>query len=319
MAATRNLPTDDPHLFRVVDRSGNWTHYFHDELNEYLPAVNHINTIGFPKGAGLIEWFKRMTPEEIENRVTSAQEQGANVHSAIRYLTAGQSIKIDQAFTNDRGDTALLSANEWDCIVSWIEWAKLCKPMVARYETALWNKKYKYAGTADFIGSIELPVGMKLYIDDKLTVNKVARRIYLNPLDYKTGGAYDEHKIQTSAYTACNPMKSKAEWYTGTLRLGTRHQNGGWELRLWSADKTKYHFTVFLTALFNFKFLTGGKSFEPDNSQIPTVLEIKVPLIKGRKAKNVGTPNKGLSNGQRQAGKSVKDQEGRATLRENIN
>ncbi len=48
----KNAGTDDEHLFRVVDRAGDWTHYFQNEINQYMPAVNHILQIGFPKGMG---------------------------------------------------------------------------------------------------------------------------------------------------------------------------------------------------------------------------------------------------------------------------
>src|ERR1041385_7982258 len=101
MDSMKNLPTDDEHLFRVVDRKGDWTYYYHDQLKKYLVAVNHVLQIGFPKGQGLIQYFKRMTEEEAERALNTAAERGANVHSAIRMLTAGQKLQLDTQIKND--------------------------------------------------------------------------------------------------------------------------------------------------------------------------------------------------------------------------
>lgn len=278
------VPTDDPHLFRVVDREGNWTHYFQDEIKQYLPASNHIINLGFPKGEGLIQWLKKTSLEEAEKRLNSAAEQGANVHSVIRALILGVRVEFLQPFHSDRGEIITLTDDEWNCVMTWVEWAKVFKPRVLVHEASMWNRKYLYAGTPDWIGMIDLPEGCNLYIDDRLVTIKEAKRISVGPLDWKTGGTYDDHKLQTASYAGFLTTKPKGEFYTGVVRLGTKH-NAGYEMRLWSREKTKEHFRQFLDARSQFYFVTGRKEWQPEIKKIPLSLEIKIPRITTRKRK----------------------------------
>ena len=280
-----NQATDDEHLFRVVDREGDWTYYFHDELNRYLPAVNHILQLGFPKGQGLIQWLKKMDEAQAEKILNSAAERGARVHSALRMLISGETLNIGTPQADEQGNHSLLTYDEWDCITAWVEWAKVFKPKVLKHETAVFNKKIGYAGTTDFIGSIEIPAGIKLYIDDKLTTNPEAKRVSVL-LDWKTGGTYDDHKLQIAAYAGCLKTRPTGEFFTGIVRLGTKHQNGGFEIKLWSREKTKFHFSRFQDAKKQFDFVTGGKEWQPDIVKIPLTLKIEVPQLTVRKGKN---------------------------------
>lgn len=290
----RNEKTDDKHLFRVVDRENSWTHYYHDQLDKYFPSVNHILGIGFPKGANLLQWLKNKTAEESDKILKQAGERGSKVHEAIRQLTIGKSVQYGlDHFKNDDGTYSPLTANEWDYLLSWVAWAEAFKPQVLKHETAVFNKKFGYAGTVDFLGTIQIPPYIKLYVDGKSVSPNPGSYSVL--LDWKTSGAvYDEYRLQTAAYAACMTKKPKQEFYTGVVRLGTKHKNGGFEIHLWSRKKTIEHFKQFLTSKATYHFINGN-DWTPDIEEIPMLLSVSVPQIKPN-GKGTGrggqTPNK---------------------------
>lgn len=274
----RNEATDDPHLFRVVDRENSWTHYYHDQLDKYLPSVNHILGIGFPKGAGLIQWLKNKTAEEADKILETAGERGSRVHDAIRELIKGQTMSIAAYLQNEDGSSTQLTIPEWDFLLSWQAWVESFKPQLLKHETAVFNKKYGYAGTVDFIGSIEILVGKKIYIDGKLQEISTPKRISCL-LDWKTSGAvYNEYKLQVAAYAACMKLKPKQEFYTGIVRLGTKHKNGGFEMHLYSRNKTIENFKQFLRTKDTYHFI-NGTGWTPDIEQVPLVIKVDVPQI----------------------------------------
>lgn len=277
-----NEPTDDPTLFRVVDQAGDWTHYFQNTINQYLPAVNHILRIGFPKGQGLIEWLKRTTPEEAEKILKTAGERGSKVHAAIRDLIIGITIDIDSQYKNDNYELERLKADEWSCLLAFAAWAEKFQPAVRQCEVAVWNKNHFYAGTVDFVGTIKLTAGDKVYIDDKLVTVKEDKKIKVL-LDWKTSKAvHDDYRLQVAAYATC--LKQPVE-YTGVVRVGTSHKNGGFEIKLWSKDRTDFHFERFIAAKANYEWLEN--SWTPTIVDIPTRLSVNIPVIKTKKVKKL--------------------------------
>lgn len=285
MDSFQNEATDDEHLFRVVNREGDWTHYYQDEIKRYMPAVNHVLAIGFPKGQGLIQWLKRMDEKEAERVLETAGERGAKIHAAIRMLIMGKTLTMNDLLPDDENVPAQLSFDEWDAVLSWVKWAELFKPKVLTYESAVWNRKHLYAGTTDFTGTIELPAGTKLYLNDKLVTIKETKTISAL-LDWKSGGTYDDHKLQIAAYAGCLKTKPKGEFYTGIVRIGTKH-TAGFEIKLWDRERTKFHFARFLEARNQYGFITGKEGWEPDIIKIPITLSASVPQIGEKKGKNV--------------------------------
>jgi hypothetical protein len=286
----KNEATDDPKLFRVVDRKGDWNTYWHEQYG-YMPAVNRIISVGFPKGDGLIEFFKRMTPEEIEHRLNSAGERGSRVHSAIRALIFGSTIGYKDEFENEDGKLAPLTSEEWNFIVTWATWAIKFKPRVLRHETALFHPKFRFAGTADFIGTLLLPAGEKVCVDGKYTTLKEDKLISVL-LDWKTSaGIYDDYLLQTSAYAACLKSSPKLPFFTGVVRIGTRHKEG-FEMKLFSRSKTKEHFQQFLNSKKTYEWLVG-KDWQPFIEQIPVSVSVEVPIIEPlKKGKTNARPRK---------------------------
>lgn len=320
----KNEPTDDKHLFRVVDRNGDWSHYYQDQEQRYLPAVNHILSLGFPKGIGLINWIKRMSEEEADRILRSAGERGSKVHEAIRQLIQGTSVMYGKdIFKNEDGSFSPLTIDEWDYLLSWVAWAEAFKPQALKHETAVWNKKEGYAGTVDFIGTLTIDGSTKLFIDGRniqaVGLGEKPKTISVL-LDWKTSSAiHNDYKLQTAAYAACMKQKPTQQFYTGVVRLGTKHQNGGFEMHLWSRTQTLEHYKLFLQAKNTFKFLQGNKTWQPEIEEIPLQLQVSIPIIKPKeKGKpNAGKPNQSLPLPQGQKRQPVKNQ-GRARVRKSV-
>lgn len=269
----QNVPTDDPHLFRVVDRNGDWQYYFQDELKRYLPSVNFVIANGFPKGQRFHEWLKNKSAAEADEILRSAGNRGSKVHAAIRDLIAGQEVKLTNRYENDRGNQELLTPEEWDILLSWFAWTQYFSPELIVQETAIATSKY--AGTLDFLGTILLRAGQKYWIDDKQVTIKEDRQVRVL-LDWKTSsGIWNEYRLQVSAYAMALDAKVWPE-FTGIVRLGTAHKNGGYEMKLWGFDQTLYHYSLFLDAYRIYKL--DNPTWEPDIVHQPTLIKVKIPL-----------------------------------------
>jgi hypothetical protein len=273
--------TSDPHLFRVVDRDGDWLYYYHDVFKQYFPAVNHVISMGFPKDPGLIEWIRKTSKEESEKIFKSAGERGSKIHAAIRDLIDGVTVTPETAYENDAGKFEKLSPDEWDYTTSWVEWAKVFRPQVNEHETAVcFVSPTPFAGTKDFDGTITIPAGAKVYVDGSVTTFKEEKTISVI-LDWKSGAASNSHLLQIAAYWRCTDHQSA---YTGIVRIGTAHKNGGWEMKLYSMEQTKKHLKLFWDAYETFQFVTGyTPDFVPEIKQIPSSLTVNVPFIGEKK------------------------------------
>ena len=268
-------PTDDPELFRVVDWEGDWQYYYHAKLKEYLPAVNFILGLGFPKGTGLMEWLKKMTKEEADRALKFAGERGSKIHAAIRDLIDGQTVSLDNKYPNDEGTYATITADEWACLRAFQNFVNDFSPSKIMREHTVCHPGDKYAGTTDFFGTIKLHKGQKVSLNDMGATTLKDDLEIMVVLDWKTGGGiYDDYKLQVAAYAAClSTAANHGKLYTGIVRLGTRH-NSGYELKLWDVEKTKYHLSCFHLARGLFELVKPERS---KDEEIPTLIKVTVP------------------------------------------
>jgi len=277
-------PTDDPHLFRVIDRKGDWVVYYHDQRKKYLWAVNYILRGGFPKGDGFMNYLLGTTKEEAKKTLEAAGERGSRVHDAIRDLINGEEIAIDKPYLNElTGRWEVLTDEEWNYLRSWVAWVAEYKPEVIAHETSV--AADRYAGTIDFYGTIEVDhteekeVRIEKFAKDgkkettiKIEKVKTKKRIRVL-LDYKTsGGIWPEYKLQVAAYAYA--LRRPPE-FTGVVRLGTKHKNGGFEMKLWDHTETKLHYQTFRATMRNFDFT--HPAYEHNDETIPAKLSVKIP------------------------------------------
>lgn len=268
-------PTSDPDIFRVVDWDGDWTHYWRKSTGVYVPAVNHVIKNGFNKGIRFMSWLLKVNEEEAKRILESAGDRGSRVHMAIRDLINGVEVKLETKYPSDlaRGRFDPLTNEEWKCIRGFMNWLEDHKPETFLQEQTVWSPHWEYAGTADFIGTIEV------------TQKRVTNRIPVL-IDWKTSsGIYDDHKLQTASYWKAyldNPPVNVVKGtrllptHTAVVRVGTNHKVG-YEMKLYGPEETMDHFTKFLAVRELHEFVEPAEKSRPVIEEIPIAFKIDVP------------------------------------------
>lgn len=259
--------TNDPDIKRVLDLNGDWTHYKVVSKNRFVPAVSHVLKLGFPKGMGFYNYLLSVSKEQSEKILEESGEKGSRVHSAIGDVIGGLEITFNSLYPNDiTGRPEKLSQGEWYCLLAFKAFCEACKPeQIAVEKTVATNE---YAGTIDFVGTMLI----------KETPKAEPKRIKVL-LDWKSGGGiYDDYKLQTAAYFEA--LKDPFIEYTGVVRLGTKHKNGGldncgYEVKLWNKDETFRHYRAFESALDIFRL--NDSEFKLDETEMPASIKLSIP------------------------------------------
>lgn len=171
------------------------------EINgESVAGVTTILSLGVPADQGLIAFWKNMSADEQADILTDAQERGSNVHQAIEQLLLGNKV-ASEGFKRPREKAAL---------TAFIDWYQKVQPTDVRPEmvVAYMDDDKKYAGTVDFIGTIN---GKRVLIDFKTSAAPSKK----NSLQVQ---AYKEAVEQSldEKIDACYVL------YLGTKHTGTR-------------------------------------------------------------------------------------------------
>lgn len=210
----------------IVRKEINDTHYYFVN-DEFVPSVSNILDVAGPKEYGLINFFKTNSPEEIEEKSSTAKQKGTLVHDLIERLLNGLEIPL-----KDYPDAVK------KLVAIFNDWYNLYLPTDYSTETvvACMDDNFKYAGTLDLICTLD---GKKTLIDFK--TNKSA--------------IYFSNKLQVMAY------KYAYEQTTGekieqcyVLRIGSQHK-AGYEFKLIddvTVDSFKAVYKVYLD-------MNGGK------------------------------------------------------------
>lgn len=281
-------PTSDPHLFRFVDRDGNWTHYWQDELKRFLPAVNHVTKTAFNKGVGFHSWLLSRSKEEAERILATTGEEGARTHDAIRDLLAGVRVDEEKKYWNETEKRfQILTGDEWDNLVSWAAWVEQFEPRTIAAEFSVYcsEKGQEQAGTLDWLGTINYAGSRLVVLLDWKTGSKIHFEHGINNEFYAQGliETIEKRPYLIRDMLGLDPKSLPAPELTGVVRLGTQHQNGGFEMKLWS-DKDRMKFRK---ARDSVRTIYGivEKEFEPEIREIPTHLQIRIPKWEPEKVK----------------------------------
>lgn len=266
-------PTDDPNLFRVIDRNGDWIVYFNEKTKQYLWSLTHIIGGGFPMEQGLVNWLKSQSKEDAEKYMEFTGNRGSRVHEAIRDVITGITVEADRPYKSRiTGQYEPLTWDEYQALLAWQTWGNIFKPKVRRHECSVSTKQY--ACTLDFEGAITLPKGRKVYINDKLVTIPQDMEISAI-LEWKyTSMIRDGHKLQLSAQASAAKIWPQ---YTGVVRVGTTHKEG-FEMRLWDYHHTREVFyPQFRRTLATFLF--RNPPYEHDVTEYPASVSLIVPRI----------------------------------------
>jgi len=263
--------TSDPNVFRLVNRKGDWIMYYLKKEDTYLWAVTYILDSGYNKGIGFMKWLLSKSPEEARKILEDAGDKGTRVHAAVADLLNGHSVVLDKSVYSTKGSKSKLSDEEWRCLLSFVSFVEDYNPVSFSLEQNVASKKLGWAGTYDWICTLEIEYEVGV---GKKAVLKMKRIRVL--LDFKSSTAiHDSYNMQLGAYWLILKERKQAKGlHTGVLRLGTKHKRG-YELKLWSPKQTAHHGKV-MKAVNEIHIYKEGHP-NPKITEFPTEIKIKVP------------------------------------------
>ena len=213
-------------------------------IYEFVPSVTWIAGY-YPKGIAFYKWLAQKGWDEAEAIKTAAGDKGSKVHFAITDLLAGKEVAMDGKYLNKTsGKEEELTLEEYECLMSFVDWFKKTKPKVLANELVVFNEEYGYAGTIDLIAEID---GEKYIIDVKTGAN-----------------IWPEHELQISAYLHGQPEKHKL----ALLQLGYKRNKNGWKF-----TEIEDKFDLFLSARKIWQNECGED--RPRQKDFPLVLSLK--------------------------------------------
>lgn len=235
------------------------SHYYW--LNgEFMPGVTSILQEAAPTPYGLKKFWQDNTKEEADAIFEAAGDFGTKMHDAFENLLLAQELNL-------LGDYP--TKKEKDCLVSFKDWFSYYKPTDFMPEQPIASGKYKYAGTLDFVGTIN---GQRWLVDFKTT-----------------GAIHFSHQLQTLAYKqAFEESYGEKIDRIGVARFGTIHKGidpkpgklketgKGWEFR----EVTDYTIDNFMNIYQTYLTLHGGEiPVPPEIAVYPEKLKLIEEVI----------------------------------------
>lgn len=171
----------------------------------FVPSVTWIAG-HYPKGVAFYKWLADKGWDEAESIKQAAGDKGSKVHAAIEDLIKGKKVAMDAKYLNkSTGEMEELTLEEYDCLMSFVNWVKEVKPKFVHSEVVVFNEKEGYAGTIDCAAEID----GNLYI-----------------IDFKTGQTvWPEYELQLAAYGAAYEKPADL----AVLQLGYKRNKAGWK------------------------------------------------------------------------------------------
>lgn len=262
--------TSEKDVFRIVDVDGNWTHY--QTPKGIKPGVTHILHKASAKDEGFYQYLLSTNKDEAQKKLETAGDEGARVHDAIKDLILGQEISINSLYPSEQtGKPEPLNMKEWEALLAWQRFTERFQPETIAVEHTVYDDKV--AGTIDYIATILLTAGEKIYLNDKEVTIKSTTRIKAL-LDWKkSGNIYPEYKKQTGVYRQI--YGDKTVTHTCIVRLGTKHKSG-YEIRLYDAAFSDKHAKLFWND-YDYYSYQNPKPWEPDETEIPEKIKVSIP------------------------------------------
>lgn len=216
--------------------------------DKYIPSVTWICSY-YPKGIAFHKWLASKGWDEAEALKVAAGDKGSKVHRAIEDLLDEKEIPMDAKYLNPSTEKEEeLSLSEYECLMSFVAWWQLTKPVLLAKELVLINHEYNYAGTADL-------------------VCKIGGKIWL--VDFKTGqDIWPEYELQLSAYRYALLDAHQIIDNMGILQLGYRRNRAGYKF-----TEVEDKFNLFLAA--REIWANENEGVEPQKKDYPTALRLE--------------------------------------------
>lgn len=248
-------------ILQVTTYDERW--YFRDKVNpetglpdyEFVPSVTWICD-HYPKGTAFYKWLASKGWDESQAIKTAAGDKGSKVHYAIRDLIEGKAVSIDAKYKNNStGEDEELSFEEYDCLMSFVQWHKDAKPEFVSCEFAVWGDGY--AGTVDLLAKI----------DGKLFL-----------IDFKTSQyIWPSMELQVSAYKHALEDQGSEPVSLAILQVGYRLNK-----KRYKFTEVEDHYQEFLAAKTIWAKETKG--VQPHQKDYP--LRVKLDLSKEKEKTN---------------------------------
>jgi len=226
----------DERWYVKYDKEGN--------VEKYVPSVSWIAG-HYPKGVAFYKWLAQKGWDESQAIKQAAGDKGSKVHKAIEDLIDGVEVKMDSKYYSELTDSnEELTLEEYEVLLSFVDWWNVTKPKTIQREFVVFSKDHDYAGTVDWVGTIE---GVKWMLDWKTSQH-----------------IWPEYELQISAYN-----KLVGADKMGILQLGYRLNKRGWKL-----NEIPDKFNLFLAA----REIWSNESakIQPKKRDYPVTLKLDV-------------------------------------------
>lgn len=228
----------------------------------FVPSVTWIAG-HYPKGIAFYKWLAGKGWDEAESLKQSAGDKGSRVHKAIEDLINGHELRLDAQFDGVEGKPEELSADEYACAMSFVQWFESVKPEIITAETTIFSEKNNFAGTIDFICKIG---------DEKWII------------DFKTSQyIWPEYELQLSAYKKAMEELTGEQYKIAILQIGYKRNHKEYKF---TELEDKYN--LFLSAQTIWQNETSGQ--KPLQKDYP--IKLKLDLSKKAEDKKETAPKK---------------------------
>lgn len=230
------------------------SHYYW--LNEeFMPGVTSILGEAAPTPFGLKRFWQDNTKEEADQIFTMAGDFGSKMHDAFENLLLANELNLLKDYPTKK---------EKDCLMAFKDWFGWYQPTDFIPEQPIASAKYKYAGTLDFVGTIN---GERWLIDFK-TSNAIHFSHQLQILAYKQ--AYEESygdKIDRVGIARFGTIHKGTDPKPGKLK----ETGKGWEFR----EVTQYTIDDFMNIYRTYITLHNGEiPVPPEIAVYPETLKL---------------------------------------------
>lgn len=234
--------TKSPNIIQITTVDERW--YDIKDKKEFYSSSSWI-TDYWPKGIAFYKWLAGKGWDEAEFLKKEAGDKGNKIHHAIEQLVLGNEIKIGDSFPDSEGNYSEVTVEEWDAVMSFIDWWNDSKPKLIACEQVVANHEEKYAGTIDLI----LEIDGEVWIVDL----KTSQNIWMN------------HRLQVSSYKHAYDGNAKI----GILQIGYKHNKRGWKF-----TEIEDQYDLFLTA--KRIWYEENKNKQPKQKDYPITLKLEV-------------------------------------------
>ena len=223
---------------------------------KYYPSVTTILQ-AYPKGIGFYRWLTTNGNwQEAEKVRDQAGDRGARVHNSILQLIKGKQLRLMTAKKDER----IFTEEEWKAIMAFKNFWEDFKPTTLDCEKIVHSEKFGYAGTADWIGTIEI------------TGKDKKKKRCLTIIDWKTSKSiYSSSLLQVAAYAFANAeMKDEPVDALAVVQLGSKTKKG---YTVKFVKDRKLCLRVFLACKLIWEFENPGA--EPRREELPGEIKLQ--------------------------------------------